>query len=230
VALEDHNFWIDQRLFYHMRRLILEFGQRLAQARTLESENDVFFLTPDELQDDRDVPLKGLVQGRKAEMEHFSHMTPPPMLGTPPAFDMGDGGPMMRAMLKGEMTPLNSSQPDPNSVKGLAGSAGVVRGTARVIHSLAEAGKLQQGDVLVAESTVPPWTPLFATASAVVTDTGGVLCHSAVVAREYRIPAVVGTGNATSTFKDGQLLEVDGDAGTVRVVVKEAENEPALAG
>src|SRR3990172_2459670 len=115
-------------------------------------------------------------------------------------------------------------------VKGWAGSAGVARGTARVIRSLAEAGKLQPGDVLVAEFTVPPLTPLFATASAVVTDTGGGLSHSAVVAREDRIPAAGGTGRATTTFKDGQLLEVDGNAGTVRVVSEVAEHEPALAG
>jgi pyruvate,water dikinase len=95
---------------------------------------------------------------------------------------------------------------------------------------LAEAGKLQPGDVLVAASTEPPWTPLFATASAIVTDFGGVLSHSAVVAREYRIPAVVGTGNATRTFEDGQLLEVDGNAGIVRVVIEETEFEPALLG
>jgi hypothetical protein len=64
----------------------------------------------------------------------------------------------------------------------------------------------------------PPWTPLFATASAVVTDTGGALSHCAGVAREYRIPAVVGTGEATKVIKDGQLLEVDGDAGVVRII------------
>ncbi len=229
-ALEDHNYWIDQRLFYHVRRLIIEFGQRLVQTGTLEAVNDVFYLTVDELQNAGELPLKRLVQERKAQMEHFSHITPPPMLGTPPAFEMGDGGPMLRALFKGEMTPPSPHRGEANLVKGLAGSAGVARGTARVIHSLAEAGKLQPGDVLVAELTVPPWTPLFATASAVVTDTGGVLCHSAVVAREYRIPAVVGTGNATHTFKDGQLLEVDGNAGTVRVVVEEAKHEPALAG
>ena len=84
--------------------------------------------------------------------------------------------------------------------------------------ALAEAGKLKSGDVLVTETTTPPWTSLFATASAVVTDTGGVLSHCAVVAREYRIPAVVGTGEATKVLKDGQLLEVDGDAGVVRIV------------
>ena len=68
------------------------------------------------------------------------------------------------------------------------------------------------------ETTAPPWTPLFATAAAVVSDTGGILSHCAVVAREYGIPAVVGTGNATSRLEDGQVIEVDGDAGTVRVV------------
>jgi pyruvate,water dikinase len=151
------------------------------------------------------------------------------MLGTAPAFEMTDGGSMVRALFKGEMSPANTSNGELNKVKGLPGSAGVARGTARVIHSLAEAGKLQPGDVLVAIATEPPWTPLFATASAIVTDSGGVLSHSAVVAREYRIPAVVGTGNATTTFKDGQLIEVDGDAGTVRVVVEEQAYEPALA-
>ena len=230
IVHEDHNFWIDQRLFYHVRRVILEFGGRLAQAGTLDAVNDVFYLTPDELQNGRDIPLKRLVQERKTEMEQFSHVTPPPMLGTMPAFEMTDGGSMVRALFKGEMSPANTSNREMNKAKGLPGSAGVARGTARVIHSLAEAGRLQPGDVLVTVSTEPPWTPLFATASAVVTDSGGVLSHSAVVAREYRIPAVVGTGNATTTFKDGQLIEVDGNAGIVRVVVEEAEREPALVG
>jgi phosphohistidine swiveling domain-containing protein len=235
IVHEDHNFWIDQRLFYHVRRVILEFGGRLAQAGALDAANEVFYLTPDELQNGRDVPMKRLVQERKTEMEQFSHVAPPPMLGTAPAFEMADGGSMVRAMFKGEMSPTPTGNSEMNKVKGLPGSAGVARGTARVIRSLAEAGKLQPGDVLVAIATEPPWTPLFATATAIVTDSGGVLSHSAVVAREYRIPAVVGTGNATGTFHDGQLLEVDGNAGTVRVVVEEVnveeiEHEPALAG
>jgi pyruvate,water dikinase len=218
VVHEDHNYWIDQRLFYHLRRLVLEFGRRLAEAGMLETASDVFYLTPDELRGERDVPLERLVSERKAEMEHFSRVTPPPMLGTMPPFEMDDGGPVLRAFFKGDFTPQATSNGQTQTLKGLAGSAGVARGQAKVIRSLAEAGKLQKGDVLVAKFTVPPWTPLFATASAVVTDTGGVLCHSAVVAREYHIPAVVGTGRATSIFCDGQLLEVDGDAGTVRIV------------
>jgi phosphohistidine swiveling domain-containing protein len=230
IVHEDHNFWIDQRLFYHVRRVILEIGRRLTQAGMLDAVNDVFYLTPEELQSVRDIAMKRLVQENKTEMEHFSSVTPPPMLGTAPAFEMTDGGSMVRALFKGEMSPANTSNSEMNKVNGLSGSAGRVRGTARVIHSLAEAGKLQPGDVLVAAATEPPWTPLFATASAIVTDSGGVLSHSAVVAREYRIPAVVGTGSATTTFKDGQLIEVDGNAGTVQVVVEEKVYEPALAG
>lgn len=230
VVHEDHNFWIDQRFFYHIRRVIMEFGGRLAQNGMLDAANDILYLTLDDLQNGQNISMKRRVQERKAEMEQFSQVTPPPMLGTAPAFEMTDGGSMVRAMFKGEMSPAPTGNSEMNKVKGLPGSAGVTRGTARVIHSLAEAGKLQPGDVLVASATEPPWTPLFATASAVVTDSGGVLSHSAVVAREYRIPAVVGTGNATSKFHDGQLLEVDGNAGTVRVVVEEQVHEPALVG
>ena len=91
-------------------------------------------------------------------------------------------------------------------------------GVARVVRSLQDAERLAPGEVLVAETTAPPWTPLFAVAAAVVTDTGGVLSHCAVVAREYGIPAVVGAGTATNVIADGDVVEVDGDAGTVRIV------------
>ena len=107
---------------------------------------------------------------------------------------------------------------EPGILEGSPGSPGLVRGPARVLRSLSEAAEIQQGEVLVAETTAPPWTPLFATAAAVVTDTGGVLSHCAVVAREYRIPAVVGAAMATSTIKDGQWIEVDGDKGIVRLL------------
>jgi pyruvate,water dikinase len=113
---------------------------------------------------------------------------------------------------------LSMEEHPADEIHGSAGSAGTVRGTARIIGSIAEAGRLQPGDILVAETTAPPWTPLFATVAAVVTDTGGVLSHCAVVAREYGIPAVVGTQIATVAIRDGDTIEVDGDAGIVRIV------------
>src|SRR5205823_9814002 len=108
--------------------------------------------------------------------------------------------------------------PDATTITGLAGSAGVARGVARVIHSLGEAERLQSGEVLVTETTAPPWTPLFARAAAIITDAGGILSHCAVVAREYGVPAVVGTKLGTSSIRDGQQVEVDGSNGTVRIL------------
>jgi pyruvate,water dikinase len=103
-------------------------------------------------------------------------------------------------------------------LRGAAGSAGNARGIARVVRSLADAQRLQPGEILVTETTAPAWTPLFATAAAVVTDAGGVLSHCAVVAREYMIPAVVGVGMATAVIPDGATIEVDGSAGIVRII------------
>jgi phosphohistidine swiveling domain-containing protein len=222
TGIKEDSHWSVLPLFYQIRRLALEFGGRLAEAGTLETVDDVFYLTSDELLDGGGggvtPPIQQRVKERKAELERFRHMTPPPMLGTMPLFVPDDSGPFSQLMKKGDMAIWSGNGGDAQGLHGSPGSAGVVRGTARVIRSLAEAGKLQPGDVLVTKMTTPPWTPLFATAVAVVTDTGGVLSHAAIVAREYRIPAVVGTGRGTKTFHDGQLLEVDGTAGVVRVL------------
>jgi pyruvate,water dikinase len=94
----------------------------------------------------------------------------------------------------------------------------VVQGPARVAHTLDEALALRRSEILVCPSTDPNWTPLFAVAAALVTDVGGSLCHAAVVAREYRLPAVVGTHTATREIATGQLVEVDGANGIVRLV------------
>jgi len=98
------------------------------------------------------------------------------------------------------------------------GSSGIVTGTARIIVKLSDAGRLGPGEILVTPTTSPPWTPLFATAGGVVTDTGGPLSHCAIVAREYGIPAVVGAATASTSIKDGQTIEVNGDTGEVRVL------------
>ena len=102
-------------------------------------------------------------------------------------------------------------------IKGIAASPGTVSGTAKVLKDLSEAGKLEPGDIMVCEMTLPPWTPLFSTAAAVVADSGGILSHCAIVAREYRIPCVVGTAVGTQVLKDGMKLTVDGTRGIVRI-------------
>jgi pyruvate,water dikinase len=102
-------------------------------------------------------------------------------------------------------------------VKGQAASKGVVTATARVITDLGDAERLQPGEILVCATTAPPWTPLFSIAAAVVTDSGGVLSHSAICAREYAIPCVVATQVATQLIKDGSTITVDGGKGVVTI-------------
>jgi pyruvate,water dikinase len=101
-------------------------------------------------------------------------------------------------------------------VAGLAASPGIASGRVRVLRSPDEGGRLRDGEVLVAEMTNPDWVPTMRRASAVVTDGGGITCHAAIVARELRVPCVVGTGSATSVLQEGQQVTVDGSAGEVR--------------
>lgn len=217
VLSEDHGFWIDFNAMARVRRVIVEVGRRLAQAGSIAAPEDVFHLSLDELRAELGAgsDRRALVAERQAQLARFRTITPPPMLG----MDYGPppDNPITRIFGKLFGGPPPAAA-EPGTLRGYAGSAGKVRGRARVIRSLEEAGRLKLGEILVAETTSPPWTPLFATAGGIVTDTGGILSHCAVVAREYRIPAVVGTGTATKVIREGQLLEVDGDAGTVRIV------------
>ena len=106
---------------------------------------------------------------------------------------------------------------EPEQLTGLAASGGQYRGVARVASSVEDAQRLEQGEVLICVASSPEWNPLFAIAGAVVTDTGGMLTHCAIVARGYGIPAVVGTRFATRDIVDGAIVTVDGSAGTVTV-------------
>jgi len=96
-------------------------------------------------------------------------------------------------------------------------SPGRVSGSVRVIRTPGEFHRLQPGEILIAPVTTPAWTPLFTHAAAVVTDSGSPLAHASLAAREFGIPAVVGTGNATTRLRDGQLVQVDGNTGLVEV-------------
>ena len=136
-------------------------------------------------------------------------MTPPDYLGAPPQpqgwIDRFGGPPV----------PLDA---EPGTIQGVGASAGRVVGTVRVARNFDEAQALVRGEVLVCPATDPNWAPLFGVASALITDTGGSLCHAAVLAREYHLPAVVGTHIATSRLHTGQQVEVDGLSGRVRLL------------
>jgi phosphohistidine swiveling domain-containing protein len=199
-----------------LRQILHEIGHRLVGKNALATSDDVFWLTLDELQeaafalDNNQTPADyhTVVAGRHATWEKERAVTPPT------ALPLKDGARWMGIDFSNVM-PSRSDQPVGDVIKGIAGSPGRITGPARVIHGPQEFDQMRQGDVLVARITTPAWTPLFALASAVVTDVGGPLSHSSIVAREYHIPAVLGTGVATERLHNGQSITVDGDAGAV---------------
>ena len=212
---EDHAFWIDQSGIAVFRRFTLEVGRRLAERGSIAQADDVHYLRAAELRDavTNGTSYKRVTAERRAEMAEWAKIIPPPALGTPPppAED-----PFMNALvvrLLGVTPP--EENPDPKRLKGVAGSGGVITGKAKVVRSLAEAADLEEGDIVVCEMTLPPWVPLFSIAGAFVTDTGGVLSHCAIVAREFGLPAVVGTQFGSAVIKTGQTITVDGNKGLV---------------
>lgn len=146
-------------------------------------------------------PLPGLIRGR---FDPFAWAKNPSSRVDP------------RAVSGGEKAPAGGDVAA--TVSGFAGSAGIVEGTARVIISAADGGRLQPGEILVTNVTNVGWTPLFPRAAAVVTNVGAPLSHAAIVARELGIPAVVGCGNATEVISDGDRVRVDGSTGRVSVL------------
>jgi pyruvate,water dikinase len=122
---------------------------------------------------------------------------------------------------------LDDGSEETNELKGFAACSGVVEGTARVVKSVEEIGRLQQGDILVCQVTNPTWSPIFQKIVGAVSDIGGSMSHMAIVAREYDLPAVVGTGKATQRIRDGQRIRVDGGRGVVTILDDERVLEEA---
>jgi rifampicin phosphotransferase len=199
-----------------MRRMLLELGRRLVEVGAVEKPADVFWLRWDELEDKAgsldagETQLASLaesVEQRKMLWRGQRRVTPPQLLPR-------------RTWLKvlEHLMPAASGEQTGDTINGVAASGGQVTAAARVLSGPEDFGQMQPGEVLVAAITTPAWTSLFAMASAVVTDVGGPLSHSSIVAREYDIPAVLGTGVATRRIRSGQSVQVDGDAGTVTLL------------
>src|SRR5262249_48890511 len=151
---------------------------------------------------------------RQLEMAAWSRVVPPLTIGEPPP---PSDDPLEEAILRKMLGVPPGPSRDPDVITGTGASPGTVQGRAKVMRNLSEASTVQPGNILVCDMTMPPWTPLFSTVSAVVADTGGVLSHCAIVSREYRLPCVVGTIVGTAVIKDGMLLTVDGAKGIVRI-------------
>ncbi len=199
-----------------IRQILRELGARFTQQGAIEKPDDIYWLTEAELQAaaerlDGGIALDSLessIQQRKVEMQSAMQLTPPFVLPQMKVFGF-------------DLMSLRSKRGrggKANVIKGVAASPGKITATARVLHGPQDFNQMQPGDVLVAPITTPAWTPLFALASAVVTDVGGPLSHGSIVAREYGIPAVLGTGAATRRIHSGDTVTVDGAAGIVIVL------------
>jgi pyruvate,water dikinase len=167
-----------------------------------------------------------IVAQRKAAIEEWGKHPTSPALGAVPDVIDDPAIVMLWGITRENLDSwLNEGEDaNPNELKGFAACNGVVEGTARVVKSVAEIGRIQQGDILVCQVTNPTWSPIFQKIGAAVSDIGGSMSHMAIVAREYGLPAVVGTGSATTKIKDGQRIRVDGGRGVVTIL----EDDPVL--
>ncbi|MCH8854084.1 MAG: pyruvate, water dikinase, partial [Planctomycetes bacterium] len=153
--------------------------------------------------------LRELIREREREYREQNRLQPPPKLGS------GDLPPPP-AMAKTWEAPEDAGHSG-NTIKGISGSRGRATGRARVFAETDQIPDVEEGDILVASNAGPDWTPIFPLLAGLVLDQGAVFQHAALIAREYKIPAVLMTKEATTTIKDGQTITVDGDAGVVEL-------------
>jgi pyruvate,water dikinase len=229
--VEDHKFYCEHWFTSQFFNKVREFGALLARFGVLAEAEDVFQLHHTEIdQALSDVMLawaagaapvgaahwQPVVASRKRMLAALRDWSPPPALGpvpealNDPAVHMLWG--VTQQTIEAWLSPVS------DEVRGCGASAGVVEGVARVLTDVNQIGEIRDGEILVCPVTAPSWAPVFGKIKAAVSDIGGAMSHAAIVAREYGMPAVVGTGDATKRIKTGQLVRVDGDRGTVRVL------------
>ena len=214
----DHHFYIDQGTNAHLRVVLICIGRKLVQEGVLDEEDDVIFLTYNQLRyllgDLENFDARSIVKERRAERVEQEAIRPRDWIGT--ATESQLEFPYLG--LWGFPEKLYMEQEDGAVVAGIAASPGVIEGTAKVVLSTDEFDQVSPGDILVCQMTNPAWTPLFSVISGIVTDAGGTVSHPAVMAREFGIPAVIGCSVATVQIKTGDRLRVNGSAGTVEIL------------
>lgn len=203
---ENQRFYLDHLLF-RQRLIILEMGRRLELSKFIDELNDVFFLYEKELfmfYSTETLPSKGDAQKfreeilkRKKEFYRYKSSLPPKFIKNGIEFD-------------DTITEYHQ-----NAFYGAAASPGIFKGVARVVESIEELSQLEEDEILITSNTDPAWTAVFSKVGGLITETGGILSHGAVISREYRIPAVTAVKGATNIFKTGEKLVVDGNEGVV---------------
>jgi len=233
--VEGHKFYCEHwytNLFFNKIR---EFGTLLAAHEFFPKAEDVFHLNHYELESaiidlmsswSNGSPARGpqhwpqIVAERRAAIAEWAKQPTPPALGPVPDVIDDPAIVMLWGITRENLDTwlAAGTGASSNEIRGFAASNGVVEGPARVIKSVEEISRLQKGDILVCQITNPTWAPLFQKISAAVSDIGGSMSHMAIVAREFGLPAVVGTGTATTRIKDGQRIRVDGGRGVVTLL------------
>jgi pyruvate,water dikinase len=231
--VEEHKFICDYWFLTRWWNKVREFGALLAKHDYLEDAEDVFQLSRHEVATALDElvlvwatggsPLgpkhwPPIVARRKAIIERLGDWTPPPAIGAMPEEVNDPVLNMLWGITTERVRQWARSQDGGPELSGAAASPGVVEGVARVVRTVAELADVRDGEILVCSITSPAWAPIFTKVNAVVTDIGGVMSHAAIVCREYGLPAVVGTGRATTQIRTGQRVSVDGSAGTVTIL------------
>jgi phosphohistidine swiveling domain-containing protein len=205
--IQDHSILTAQFSKGLLRRAFLNTGAKLVESSLLAVADDVFYVTWEELvavlTGQAPTDLAQAIEERRWSKEMQRKLTPPRSIGGSSAF-------------KAVPTFPAEATPPRKEMRGVPASAGWVRGTARILYSLEQAARLRSGDILVCSAMTPLWTHLLTNnVKALICNSGGALSHAAIVARECRIPAVVGVEGATETIGDGQSITVDGTLGVV---------------
>lgn len=198
---ENQRFYLDHILF-RQRLMLLDMGRRLAERKFITETDEVFFLYEKELFDilekGKIAPdLKDQILKRKQEFHRYKSSLPPKFIKNGIEFDD------------------TVMEYDQNAIYGAAASPGTFTGRARVVESIEELAQLEDQEILITSNTDPAWTAVFSKIGGLITETGGILSHGAVISREYRIPAVTAVKGATQIFKTGEELVVDGNEGVV---------------
>lgn len=231
--VENHNFYIEHWAMCVFWRKMRELANVFVQAGFFADPNDMFYFRREEIHQllfdygrgwAMGVPsigpdyLPNEVARRKKIIDALSTAAPKPAFNEPPAVVTEPFTIMLWGITTESVQGWLSSGETTNQLKGMAASAGKVEGIARVINNPEELGLLQQGEILVTRVTAPSWAPVFGKIKATVTDIGGMMSHAAIVCREYGLPAVTGTGSASTTIKTGDLIQVDGSTGEVVIL------------
>jgi pyruvate,water dikinase len=227
----DHHFYIDQGANAHVRLVLIAIGEKLVALGALDQADDVVMLRYNQLRaligDPAGYDARPLVAAARERRSRAERYQPRDWVGTATATQLA----FPYLNLWGFPDKFYRSQErEAGKVSGIAGSPGVVEGVARVVSSEAEFDSLQVGEILVCQMTNPAWQVLYGKIIAVVTDAGGTVSHPAVLAREYAIPAVVGTSVATSTIRTGDRIRVDGNTGVVEILGAASTATPVAVG